>query len=42
VAVGTYESTNQETLMFAGHAQGKRETNKQKSEEALVVSVLVS
>jgi hypothetical protein len=42
VAVGTYDSTNHEMLVFAGHAQGKRETNKQKTEEELVVSLLVS
>jgi hypothetical protein len=46
MAVGTYESTNRETLAFASHEKGKMETqnwkSKEKAIEVLIVSVLVS
>jgi hypothetical protein len=42
---GPYEHINSETLVFSGHAEGKREAQnwkiKEKAIEVLVVSVLV-
>jgi hypothetical protein len=35
MAVGTHERTNCEMLVFAGHAEGKTETHKQKLEKIL-------
>jgi hypothetical protein len=42
MAVGTYEHTNREMLVFAGHAEGQRKIHSKKIKEALVVGALVS